>query len=239
MKKLILVLLTLLSTISLFADNKSLIITFNDGTTQAFALAELPDILMENDKMIINAGNNTIEYDLYKVKTFTFGIPSGIDNTTIQDVLMNGNKLYIPGTNNKIRIFSIDGTSVKLPNIQTGNANVLDLDPLPKSVYIINVNGKSDGVIPLSEFKGHGDIKVGDTVRVKYENMELEPPVSVVRALSNIFGVSYDCIIDNHLASELNDADKERLSVIEHSFSKLKEHEKIAVTEMARIMAQA
>ncbi len=147
MKKLILVLLTLLSTISLSADNKSLIITFNDGTTQVFALAELPDILMENDKMIINAGNNTIEYDLYKVKTFTFGIPSGIDNTTIQDVLMNGNKLYIPGTNNKIRIFSIDGTPVKLPNIQTVNANVLDLDPLPKSVYIINVNGKSVKII--------------------------------------------------------------------------------------------
>lgn len=147
MKKLILILLTLLSTISLFADNKSLIITFNDGTTQVFGLAELPDILMENDKMIINAGNNTIEYDLYKVKTFTFGMASGIDNTTIQDVLMNGNKLYIPGTNNKIRIFSIDGTSVKLPNIQTGNANVLDLDPLPKSVYIINVNGKSVKII--------------------------------------------------------------------------------------------
>ena len=147
MKKLILVLLTLLSTISLFADNKSLIITFNDGTTQVFGLAELPDILMENDKMIINAGNTTIEYDLYKVKTFTFGIPSGIDNTTIQDVLMNGNKLYIPGTNNKIRIFSIDGKPVKLPNIQTVNANVLDLDPLPKSVYIINVNGKSVKII--------------------------------------------------------------------------------------------
>lgn len=97
--------------------------------------------------MIINAGNTTIEYDLYKVKTFTFGMASGIDNTTIQDVLMNGNKLYIPGTNNKIRIFSFDGTSVKLPNIQTGNANVLDLDPLPKSVYIINVNGKSVKII--------------------------------------------------------------------------------------------
>lgn len=147
MKKLILILLTLLSTISLFADNKSLIITFNDGTTQAFALAELPDILMENDKMIINAGNTTIEYDLYKVKTFTFGIPSGIDNTTIQDVLKNGNKLYIPGTNNKIRIFSIDGKSVRLPNKLTAEANVLDLAPLPKGVYIINVNGKSVKII--------------------------------------------------------------------------------------------
>ena len=106
MKRLFLALLSFIYTLCINAEEKSLIITFNDNTTQAFALAELPDILMENDKMIINAGNTTIEYDLYKVKTFTFGIPSGIDNTTIQDVLMNGNKLYIPGTNNKIRIFS-------------------------------------------------------------------------------------------------------------------------------------
>ena len=82
------------------------------------------------------------------------------------------------------------------------------------------------------------DLKISRQALIKYENMELEPPVSVVRALSNIFGVSYDCIIDNHLASELNYADKERLSVIEHSFPKLKEHEKNAVTEMARIMAK-
>ena len=82
------------------------------------------------------------------------------------------------------------------------------------------------------------DLKISRQALIKYENMELEPPVSVVRALSNIFGVSYDCIIDNHLPLELDDADKERLSVIEHSFSKLKEHEKNAVTEMARIMAK-
>ena len=147
MKKLILVLLTLLSTISLSADNKSLIITFNDGTTQVFGLAELPDILMKDDKMIITVGNTTIEYDLYKVKTFTFGMASGIDNTTIQDVSIEGNKLYIPGTNNKIRIFSIDGKSVRLPNKLTAEANVLDLEPLQKGVYIINVNGKSVKII--------------------------------------------------------------------------------------------
>jgi transcriptional regulator with XRE-family HTH domain len=82
------------------------------------------------------------------------------------------------------------------------------------------------------------DLKISRQALIKYENMELEPPVSVVRALSNIFGVSYDCIIDNHLPLELDDADKERLSVIEHSFPKLKEHEKMAVTEMARIMAK-
>ena len=82
-------------------------------------------------------------------------------------------------------------------------------------------------------------LKISRQALIKYESMELEPPLSVVRTLSKIFGVSYDCIIDNYLPSELDEADRERLAVIQRSFPKLKEHEKIAVTEMARIMAQA
>ena len=65
------------------------------------------------------------------------------------------------------------------------------------------------------------DLEISRQALIKYENMELESPVSVVRSLSNIFGVSYDCIIDNYLPLELDDADKERLSVIEHSFVNL------------------
>ena len=82
------------------------------------------------------------------------------------------------------------------------------------------------------------DLCISRQALIKYENMELEPPVSVVRSLSKIFGVGYDCIIDNHLPVELNENDRERISVIEKSFMSLKEHEKHAVTEMARIMAK-
>ena len=72
---------------------------------------------------------------------------------------------------------------------------------------------------------------------IKYENMELEPPLSVVRQLSKLFGVGYECIIDNQLPVDLNGNDKERLLLIQKCFPSLKEHEKQAVTEMARIMA--
>lgn len=74
---------------------------------------------------------------------------------------------------------------------------------------------------------------------IKYENLEQEPPISTVRTLSKLFDVSYDCIIDNKLPSETNEKDKARLQQIEKQFPLLREDEKIAVTEMIRIMANS
>ena len=73
MKTITLTLLLLLATLPGFAEQKELVITFNDGTTQSYALADLPDIRMENDKLSVQAGTTKAEYDLYKVRTFTFG----------------------------------------------------------------------------------------------------------------------------------------------------------------------
>ena len=72
---------------------------------------------------------------------------------------------------------------------------------------------------------------------IKYENLEQEPPVSTVRTLSKLFNIGYDCIIDNQLPSEQNEKDKTRLLQIEKQFPLLREDEKLAVTEMIRIMA--
>lgn len=74
---------------------------------------------------------------------------------------------------------------------------------------------------------------------IKYENQEQEPPVSIVRTLAKLFGVGYDCIIDNKLPCEADAQDKEKLSIIEKSFPLLREEEKQAVTEMIRIMANS
>lgn len=102
-----------------------------------------------------------------------------------------------------------------------------------------------DSVIKLLREKNHytqtklsEDLGISRQALIKYENMEIEPPVSVVRSLSKLFNISYDCIIDNYLPVDLTETDKERLLIIEKSFSKLNEQEKLAVTEMARIMAK-
>lgn len=72
---------------------------------------------------------------------------------------------------------------------------------------------------------------------IKYENMEMEPPLTVIRALSRIFAVSYECLIDNELPAESNPEDNSMIQQLAKNFVKLNESEKRAVFEMARIMA--
>ena len=72
---------------------------------------------------------------------------------------------------------------------------------------------------------------------IKYENMESDLPLSVVRQLSKLFNVSYECLIDNSLPEESSEVDL-RLQLINQKFSKLEEHEKKAVSEMVRIMTK-
>ena len=81
------------------------------------------------------------------------------------------------------------------------------------------------------------ELGVSRQALIKYENMEQEPPLSVIRGLSKIFSVSYECLIYNELSSSTTSEDKKMLERLEKNFVKLKDSEKLAVFEMARIMA--
>lgn len=126
------------------AEDKSLIITFSDNTTQTFVLSTLPQITMANNKMTILAGATTAEYDLYKIKTFTFSGTTSIRN--IEDnsnIKTEGNRIIIEGTNANVRIFSIDGKPATIKTINTSNSTVIDISSLNSGVYIIKANDKT------------------------------------------------------------------------------------------------
>ena len=72
---------------------------------------------------------------------------------------------------------------------------------------------------------------------IKYENMDQEPPISVIRAVAKIFSVSYESLIDNELPVESTSEDDAMIAELAKNFVKLNESEKMAVFEMARIMA--
>ena len=126
------------------AEEKSLIITFSDNTTQTFVLSTLPQITMANNKMTILAGATTAEYDLYKIKTFTFSGTTSIGNIEDNsDIKTEGNKIIIEGTNANVRIFSIDGKSTTIKTTNTSNSTVIDISSLNSGVYIIKANDKT------------------------------------------------------------------------------------------------
>ena len=72
---------------------------------------------------------------------------------------------------------------------------------------------------------------------INYENMEQDLPLFVVKELSKLFNVSYECLIDNKLPESETGDDKESLNKICKWYTKLKQSEKTAVYEMIRIMA--
>ena len=126
------------------AEEKSLIITFSDNTTQTFVLSTLPQITMANNKMTILAGATTAEYDLYKIKTFTFSGTTSIGNIEDNsDIKTEGNRIIIEGTNANVRIFSIDGKPATIKTTNISNSTVIDISSLNSGVYIIKANDKT------------------------------------------------------------------------------------------------
>ena len=126
------------------AEDKSLIITFSDNTTQTFVLSALPQITMANNKMTISAGSTTAEYDLYKIKTFTFSGTTGIENIENNtSIIAEGDKIIIEGANANVKIFSVDGKTATLKTTNLSNSTVIDISSLGRGVYIIKANDKT------------------------------------------------------------------------------------------------
>lgn len=127
------------------ANDKSLFVTFNDGQKVEFALSTTPEVTFGNDQMTIKTTQTTASYDLGKVTTFTYGsTTTGINQVENNNKFaMEGNRIIIDGTNNKISAYSLDGKAVNLSPITTGDKTTVNIDELPHGVYIIKINNKS------------------------------------------------------------------------------------------------
>lgn len=112
------------------AEDKSLFITFIDGSKAEFAMADNPAVSWADDMMTVVAGDNTLTYELWRVKKFTFEASTGIRE-------INGKGLYIKGNN--LRVYTLDGKAITVPVVQ----GEMNLDGLSKGIYIININGNS------------------------------------------------------------------------------------------------
>ena len=145
MKKIALSLLVALSYISAkAADGKSLFVSFNDGNKIEFALSTLPEVTFGNDKMTVTSTATTASYELKKVSTFTYGTTTGIKQVkTNNKFAIEGDRIIVDGTNNKVRAFALDGTAVTLSPILAGDKTIIPLEELTHGVYLIIINNKS------------------------------------------------------------------------------------------------
>lgn len=80
-------------------------------------------------------------------------------------------------------------------------------------------------------------LEISRPTLINYENMEQDIPIPIVKSLSKLFNVSYECIIDNKLPESISEIDIENLKKINEWYPKLNQSEKQAVFEMIRIMA--
>lgn len=145
MKKIALSLLVALSCISpKAADGKSLFVSFNDGNKIEFALSTLPEVTFGNDKMTVTSTATTASYELKKVSTFTYGTTTGIKQVETNNMFaIEGDRIIVDGTNNKVRAFALDGTAVTLSPILAGDKTIIPLEELTHGVYLIIINNKS------------------------------------------------------------------------------------------------
>lgn len=149
MKRLLLVLIVMLSATAMTWAQSSLVVTFADGSHQSFLLSTLPDIRMANNKMTITTTSTTAEYDLYTVKTFTFGDATGISSLNTGKLSVSGDALVVPDANARVNAFALDGTEVEVNVSHDGNGStVVDLSSLPAGkIYIIRAAGKAVKII--------------------------------------------------------------------------------------------
>lgn len=145
MKKIALSLLIALSCISAKAtDDKSLFVSFNDGSKIEFALSTLPEVTFGNDKMTVRSTATTASYELWKVSTFTYGTTTGIkQGETNNKFAFEGDRIIVDGTNNKISTFALDGKAIKISPTTAEGKTIINLNALTHGVYIIKINNKS------------------------------------------------------------------------------------------------
>lgn len=144
MKKIALTLgILLCSLISHATNEKSLFVTFVDGNKVEFALSDFPEVSFGNDMMNVKTTKSNISYELWTVKTFTYGTTTGINQITSQkSYSIKGNSLIVDGTANRIECYKANGEAIDLPSCISNDKTLINIDKLKHGVYLIKLNGK-------------------------------------------------------------------------------------------------
>ena len=143
MKKIFSLLLFCFLTLTAWAEGKNLVITFDNGSTQAFLLSEKPEVNFGNDKLIVTAGTTTAEYALNEVMTFTFAETSDIKQIVGTPEFSWQNAAIVFSAPIDVEAYSADGVRLDISYTKTSQSTIVVLSSLPKGITILRAANKT------------------------------------------------------------------------------------------------
>ena len=145
MNRLTLIFLSFLFALSLSASGagKSLVITFDNGTTQTYLLSTNPEVTVADNMLVVTAEGTTAQYTLADVLTFTFSESADIKAVeTDPDIMRRGDCILI-STPTKVEAYTTDGKAVSVQYNISGSTTTVSLNSLPAGITILRAAGKS------------------------------------------------------------------------------------------------
>lgn len=123
--------------------NSHLIVTFTDGSTTSFLLADKPKVTFVDNFVRVTSNLVDSDFEASKVKKFVFGDQlASIDEVATDEtrfVVIDPDHVSVYGlkAGENISVYSIDGRSVMNARAAADGSATLDLSELPGAIYII------------------------------------------------------------------------------------------------------
>lgn len=149
MKKIFVILFSILSSVIYAQEKNALVIKLTDGNTHTFVLSEKPVVTLPDGNIAVN-GSASTTYPRSEVEKFYFvyddgsGIESiGKDNVTFYYV--DGENVRISGLKDKaiVSVASLDGKIISTQKSDGTGSVTISLGNHPKGIYIISFGGRS------------------------------------------------------------------------------------------------
>ena len=145
MNRLTLIFLSFLFALSLSASGagKSLVITFDNGTTQTYLLSTNPEVTLADNMLVVTAEGTTAQYTLADVLTFTFSESADIKAVETDPGIMRRGDCILISTPTKVEAYTADGKAVSVQYTVSGSTTAVLINSLPKGITILSAAGKT------------------------------------------------------------------------------------------------
>lgn len=145
MKKLLLLLVLASFNVCLSAAPKALVVTFDNGLTATYALADEPTVTVADNQLTVTLASGAVTtHPLATVLTFTFAETTSIDTpTTSTPSLTRSGETIIISAPVAVTATTVAGAAVPVTVTRTATSTTIDLSSLPHGLTIVTAAGQT------------------------------------------------------------------------------------------------